>query len=395
MAKDIKEVEDSPIGLVSYKGKSLSDWQKAFKGEFTAQQILRLIAGGMDIEKLQYGAVSEAGKESIDDKALFKDEEFFFEKKDNIDETVRQPEDVVTVGDFIELLRRNAKLDDKIVFRTMDKKECMLFDVESKAGVALVDIVAKKNAENVDESGLCNEDIELAADSPIEDFMTVADLKRLAEKSYPHNSTAWLTDNIACIINGKIVDFSKVKYVRAEGYPTNGTFFLMDGTDASLAAYEKEKEVMLSEKDIDEGRSWQRGGYGGTGQSYSRLGSKAPRGADIGWYAVKDIEPKAAGKMPGWRCGPSNFPFEDLLYPNRKYKVGTFIMRNKYVKAGEMSGEINIALPSYFAAIQSNDEKAIELLKALGIPLDLTFGMDPKDDYSMTYTMNETSMSME
>lgn len=55
--------------------------------------------------------------------------------------------------------------------------------------------------------------------------------------------------------------------------------------------------------------------------------------------------------MPGWRCGPSNFPFEDLLYPNRKYKVGTFIMRNKYVKAGEMSGEINIALPSYFAAI--------------------------------------------
>lgn len=171
----------------------------------------------------------------------------------------------MTVGDFIELLRRNAKLDDKIVFRTMDKKECMLFDVESKAGVALVDIVAKKNAENVDESGLCNEDIELDGARPIEDFMTVRDLEIIGRDAYPHNKTGWLTDNIVGVVNGKVVDFSKIKYVRAEGYPTNGTFFLMDGTDASLAAYEKEKEVMLSEKEIDEGRSWQRGGYGGTG----------------------------------------------------------------------------------------------------------------------------------
>jgi hypothetical protein len=60
-------------------------------------------------------------------------------------------------------------------------------------------------------------------------------------------------------------------------------------------------------------------------------------------------------------------------------------MRNKYIKAGEMSGEKYIAIPSYFDAIKNNDEEALNLLKLLNIPLDLTFGMDPNDDYSVTY----------
>ncbi len=89
--------------------------------------------------------------------------------------------------------------------------------------------------------------------------------------------------------------------------------------------------------------------------------------------------------MDGWRMGPTNFPFEDLLYPERKYKIGTTAMRNKYVKAGTMSGEKYISIPSYFDAIKNNDEEAINILKLLGIPLDLTFGLDPNDDYSMTY----------
>ena len=204
-----------------------------------------------------------------------------------------EAEDVVTVGDFIEILRKKTKLDDKIVFRA-DKKEMVLAEVDSKSGIAVVDVVYGK-------------------------------------------------------ANGKL--------------------------------YEKENEENMK----NEGYSWRRGGYGGTGRSYSSLGSDAPRGAAIVWYSVSDFDPKAKGKMFGWRCGPSNFPFEDLLYPNRKYKVGTMVMRNKYVKAGSMSGEKYISIPSYFDAIKNNDEAAIGLLNALGIPLDLTFGMDPNDDYSVTY----------
>lgn len=137
---------------------------------------------------------------------------------------------------------------------------------------------------------------------------------------------------------------------------------------------------------MNEGYSWRRGGYGGSGRSFSSLGDHAPRGAAIGWYAVDVLDPKAKGNIaPGWRCGPSNFRFTDLLYPERKYKVGTMVMRNKYVKAGSMSGEKYIAIPSYFDAIKNNDEEALNILKLLGIPLNLTFGMNPDDDYTVTY----------
>lgn len=145
---------------------------------------------------------------------------------------------------------------------------------------------------------------------------------------------------------------------------------------------------MLNEKEcVKEGRSWYGGGYGGTGRSFKSLGSRAPRGAEIGWYSVEQLDPKAAGKMSGWRCGPSNFPFEDLLYPERKYVKGAMVMRNKYVKAGSMSGEKYIAIASYFDAIKNDDKEAIDLLNVLGIPLDLTFGMDPNDDYSNSYSL--------
>ena len=145
--------------------------------------------------------------------------------------------------------------------------------------------------------------------------------------------------------------------------------------------------IYQSKSKVNEGRAWYGGGYGGTGRSYRSLGDRAPRGAEIGWFPVEQLDPKAKGKMPGWRMGPSNFAgFQDLLYPSRKYKMGTSVMRNKYVKAGSESGVKYIALPSYFDALKNNDEEAINLLKALGIPLDLTFGLDPNDDYSMTYT---------
>lgn len=309
------------------------------------------------------------------------------DSNDNVSESARVPEDVVTVEDFIELLRLRVNLDDRLVFRS-SKKEATLFDVSSKAGTTIIDIVPSSDARRL------NEDIELGADETIEDFMTVNDLRRIGEQAYKNNKDAWMLDNIAVAVNGKVYDLKKIRYARPEGFPSNGTFFLMDGTDASVDAVEREKSSMMNEKEngdvkqTNEGYNWRNGGYGGTGRSYSsyrRLDREAPRGAAIGWYDVDQLDPKARGKMPKWRCGPSNFPFVDLFFPNRKYKIGTMVMRNKYVKAGSLSGEIYIAIPSYFQIVKDKNQKGLEILNQLGIPLDLTFGMDPNDDYSMTY----------
>lgn len=167
-----------------------------------------------------------------------------------------------------------------------------------------------------------------------------------------------------------------------------GLFKFASKSGVAVADLIEAAAMPLREKEnVAEGRGWYGGGYGGTGRSYRSLGGSAPRGAEIGWYAVEQLDPKAKGKMPGWRMGPANFKFTDLLYPDRNYKVGTTVMRNKYVKAGSESGVKYIAVPSYFDSIKNKDEAALGLLTALGIPLDLTFGMDPNDDYSMTYTV--------
>ena len=75
-----------------------------------------------------------------------------------------------------------------------------------------------------------------------------------------------MTDVIAGIVNGKVVYFNKVRYTRADTHLTEGTFFLLDNSQASLDEYEKTRELMLNEKekDMNEGRSWYGGGYGGT-----------------------------------------------------------------------------------------------------------------------------------
>ena len=139
---------------------------------------------------------------------------------------------------------------------------------------------------------------------------------------------------------------------------------------------------------MNEGYNWKTGGYGGYGRSYRSYGEVgAPRGKSISWFKVSDLDPKAAKlDADGWRAGPSNFPFKDLLYPERKYKVGTTVLR-KNVKAGSESGNKYISLPSYLDAVNNNDEAAISLLKALGIPLDLTFGYEPGEDFSSAYTI--------
>ena len=159
----------------------------------------------------------------------------------------------------------------------------------------------------------------------------------------------------------------------------------MDGKDSSFKALDKEREVIMNEG-FNNSRT---GGYGGYGRSYRSYGEVgAPRGKAISWFAVSDLDPKARGKMNDWRVGPSNFPFKDLLYPNRKYRVGTTVLRSKFLKAGDESGVKYIAIPSYLDAIRNNDEAAIGLLNTLGIPLDLTFGYGPNEDFSSTYTIS-------
>ena len=67
-----------------------------------------------------------------------------------LNESSRNPEDVVTVEDFIELLRARTNLDDKLMFRSY-KKEALLFDVNSKAGITIVDIVPSADAKRISE----------------------------------------------------------------------------------------------------------------------------------------------------------------------------------------------------------------------------------------------------
>ena len=133
-----------------------------------------MIRSGVDLGRIKLGLVDEEDSQDkdIDDKAVFKDEEFFFNEKaeqtqDNeavdedtrLSEASRQPEDVVTVGDFIELLRTRADLDDKLMLRVA-KKTAMLFDVNSRAGTTVVDIVPALDAKRLDEDEKTMLDVE-------------------------------------------------------------------------------------------------------------------------------------------------------------------------------------------------------------------------------------------
>ena len=354
MADMTKEQEDNSLGAMMFQGIPLAQWVKDLDNRFSVEELVNFIRGNIDLGRLKQGLLDEADKD-INDKALFKGEEFFFEdgSKDEdesaLAEDEKNPEDVVTVGDFIELLRSRADLNDKLMLRVA-KKTATLFDVNSKAGTTVIDIIPSIDAKRVNES----ED-----DAPL--------------------SVSDLIDELQDATKSPNLDLA---LANVEGNP----YYITKVVAKKNAVLLRCREV----NSMNEGRSWYGGGYGGTGRSYRSLGDRAPRGAEIGWFAVDQIDPKAKGKMPGWRMGPSNFAgFKDLLYPERKYKMGTTVMRNKYVKAGSESGTIYIAIPSYFSALKNNDEAAIKLLQDLGIPLDLTFGMDPNDDYSMTYTLKK------
>lgn len=285
---------------ILHQGKTLDQWCKDFKGEFTKDQLLQMIRGEADLQKILLCGLDESDNKDIDD-PVFNGEEFFNEKAcaesdevdPELDESTR-PEDVATVGDLILLLKTHDP-KDQVMFRA-DKQEYSLVDVQSKDGVT-------------------------------------------------------------------VLDFAKGKY------------------------NESENDSVAETDNIDERRygGYSDGGYAGTGKSYSKLshdGGHVPRGKEIDWYNVSDLDPKAKGKANGWRCGPANFPFVDELYNNRRYHKFTMMLRHPGFGG---SGHIQIAIPSYFAAIKNNDNVALDLLHKLGLPLDLTFGMNPDDDYSSQY----------
>lgn len=73
--------------------------------------------------------------------------------------------------------------------------------------------------------------------------VTVDDMLKLAKKLYPHNSDGGKTSPIVGIVDGHLADFTAVAFAKHEGHPDPGTFFLHDGTQASLNALEEQLEV--------------------------------------------------------------------------------------------------------------------------------------------------------
>lgn len=146
----------------------------------------------------------------------------------------------------------------------------------------------------------------------------------------------------------------------------------------------------LDEEDIDE-RYDRFGGYGGYGRKYSSYSSSAPRGEAIGWYCVADVDPACKGMDRNWRFGPIEFTrgVVDFLYPERQYKRGATMLRNKHVKmpdSGE-SVEVYVGIPSIFDAVKNNDEEALKKLEMIGINKNVSLGLDPDDDYTAQYVL--------
>lgn len=277
----------------------------------------------------------------------------------------------VTIKDLKDAFK-DGKDNEKIMFK-VDDAAYDIESIEAKNGVYVISLVKT----------VLNENEQIKEEDLHDHYLTAADLKRIGTKAYPYNKDAWLQEIIVGIIDGRVVDFTHVEHVKPN-VPSPGIFYIMDGKSSSFKALDKEREVIMNEG-FNNSRT---GGYGGYGRSYRSYGEVgAPRGKAISWFAVSDLDPKARGKMNDWRVGPSNFPFKDLLYPNRKYRVGTTVLRSKFLKAGDESGVKYIAVPSYLDAIRNNDEAAIGLLNALSIPLDLTFGYGPNEDFSSTYTV--------
>ena len=92
----------------------------------------------------------------------------------------------------------------------------------------------KGEAEKVDEATASEDDIE---------EVTIDDMLKLAKKFYPHNKDGGKTSPIVGIVDGHLADFTAVAFAKHERHPDPGTFFLHDGTKASMDALEEQLEV--------------------------------------------------------------------------------------------------------------------------------------------------------
>lgn len=132
------------------------------------------------------------------------------------------------------------------------------------------------------------------------------------------------------------------------------------------------------------------GGFGGYGRSYSSYGSRPPRGAEIGWFSVAQVDPACKDMDRNWRFGPIDFTrgVTDFLYPERKYKRGATMLRYKNFKMPDGGVvELYVGIASIFDAIKNNDAEALKKLEQIGINKNITLGLDPNDDFSGQYVL--------
>lgn len=262
-------------------------------------------------------------------------------------------DNITTVDDLIKSLKTACQGDDELLVR-VNKKEAFIFDIYSKAGRAVIDLYPGNPNKTISEDDTCPE----CGNDP-------CTCEGETEK---------------CVICGKDID----------GYGNNAAPVKDEGSCCDKCNQDVVIPARMKALNEQYYGSY-KGGFGGSGKSYRRLSHderSSLRGADIGWYAVADMDPYNRGRIESaWRCGPSNFREIDFLYPERKYVKGAMLMKNKHAKIGSTTAPVSIYFPSYFDAINNNDQEAMHKLLALGIPLDLKLGMIPNDDYTSQYTV--------
>ena len=75
------------------------------------------------------------------------------------------------------------------------------------------------------------------------DEININDMMNLGRKLYPNSKDGCNASPIVGIVDGHLADFTHIAFAKHEGHPDPGTFFLHDGTKASLDALAEQIEV--------------------------------------------------------------------------------------------------------------------------------------------------------
>lgn len=107
------------------------------------------------------------------------------------------------------------------------------------------------------------------------------------------------------------------------------------------------------------------------------------------WYCVADVDPACKQMERSWRFGPLDIAdVSDFIYPERKYKKGATVLRNKrFQTPNDGVVQLYVGLASIFDAVKNNDSEALKKLDAIGINRNISLGLDPDDDYSTQYAL--------